>query len=154
MWSLTESLAQAISLCEWFVGFIFLLFNYTLLGNLSKNWWFFNWVILGFPSQIFNFNRKPADEDKDDDLSDSEDSVYSGLEDSGSDSEEEEGSDDDEEGGSDDDEEEGSDDNDDKVKCKQIRGVLTLCWSDCWLVAVKSVLSVLLQNITWILFHV
>ncbi|XP_014264973.3 ribosome biogenesis protein bop1 [Maylandia zebra] len=62
-------------------------------------------------NQIFNFNRKPADEDKDDDLSDSEDSVYSGLEDSGSDSEEEEGSDDDEE--------EGSDDNDDKMKEKK-----------------------------------
>lgn len=63
-------------------------------------------------NQIFNFNRKPADEDKDDDLSDSEDSVYSGLEDSGSDSEEEEGSDDD------DGEEE---DEDDKVKCKQMK---------------------------------
>ncbi|XP_065327437.1 ribosome biogenesis protein bop1 isoform X1 [Pelmatolapia mariae] len=63
-------------------------------------------------NQIFNFNRKPADEDKDDDLSDSEDSVYSGLEDSGSDSEEEEGSDDD------DGEEE---DDDDKVKCKQMK---------------------------------
>ncbi|XP_065327438.1 ribosome biogenesis protein bop1 isoform X2 [Pelmatolapia mariae] len=60
-------------------------------------------------NQIFNFNRKPADEDKDDDLSDSEDSVYSGLEDSGSDSEEEEGSDDD------DGEEE---DDDDKMKEK------------------------------------
>uniref|UniRef100_A0A3Q4HUE3 Ribosome biogenesis protein BOP1 n=1 Tax=Neolamprologus brichardi TaxID=32507 RepID=A0A3Q4HUE3_NEOBR len=69
-----------------------------------------------------------------DDLSDSEDSVYSGLEDSGSDSEEEEGSDDDEKEGSDDNEEEGSDDDekggsdddekegsdDDKVKCKQV----------------------------------
>ncbi|XP_031589417.1 ribosome biogenesis protein bop1 [Oreochromis aureus] len=59
-------------------------------------------------NQIFNFNRKPADEDKDDDLSDSEDSVYSGLEDSGSDAEGEEGSDEKEE---DDD-----DDDDDKMK--------------------------------------
>ncbi|CAI5661193.1 ribosome biogenesis protein bop1 [Oreochromis niloticus] len=56
-------------------------------------------------NQIFNFNRKPADEDKDDDLSDSEDSVYSGLEDSGSDAEGEEGS-----------EEEEEDDDDDKMK--------------------------------------
>lgn len=55
-------------------------------------------------NQIFNFNRKPADEDKDDDLSDSEDSVYSGLEDSGSDAEGEEGS------------EEEDDDDDDKMK--------------------------------------
>lgn len=54
-------------------------------------------------NQIFNFNRKPADEDKDDDLSDSEDSVYSGLEDSGSDAEGEEGS-------------EEEDDDDDKMK--------------------------------------
>lgn len=85
----------------------------------AKNWCFFHWVILGFPSQIFNFNRKPADEDKDDDLSDSEDSVYSGLEDSGSDSEEEEGSDDD------DGEEE---DEDDKVKCKQVSFNSVLVW--------------------------
>lgn len=92
----------------------------------AKNWWvFFNWVILGFPSQIFNFNRKSADEDKDDDLSDSEDSVYSGLEDSGSDSEEKEGSDDDEEEGSDDDEE---DNDDDKVKCKQVSFNSVLVW--------------------------
>ncbi|KAL3983454.1 nuclease HARBI1 [Sarotherodon galilaeus] len=62
-------------------------------------------------NQIFNFNRKPADEDKDDDLSDSEDSVYSGLEDSGSDAEGEEGSDDDEE-------EEEEEDDDDKMKEK------------------------------------
>uniref|UniRef100_UPI0037E89923 ribosome biogenesis protein bop1 n=1 Tax=Semicossyphus pulcher TaxID=241346 RepID=UPI0037E89923 len=41
------------------------------------------------PNEIFSFN-KPADEDEDEDLSDSEDSVYSGLEDSGSDSEEDE----------------------------------------------------------------
>ncbi|KAM9737364.1 ribosome biogenesis protein bop1 [Menidia menidia] len=39
--------------------------------------------------QLINFNNKPAEKDEDDeDLSDSEDSVYSGLEDSGSDSEE------------------------------------------------------------------
>uniref|UniRef100_A0A8P4K614 Ribosome biogenesis protein BOP1 n=1 Tax=Dicentrarchus labrax TaxID=13489 RepID=A0A8P4K614_DICLA len=57
---------------------------------------------LTFP-QIFNFNKKPAEEEEeeeDEDLSDSEDSVFSGLEDSGSDSEdeEEEGSNDKEDG--------------------------------------------------------
>lgn len=97
---------------------------------------FFNCVsvILGFPSQIFNFNRKPADEDKDDDLSDSEDSVYSGLEDSGSDAEGEEGS-----------EEEEEDDDDDKVQCQQL-SFNCICLTADWLLL--SVLSVLLQNIT------
>ncbi|XP_038133061.1 ribosome biogenesis protein bop1 [Cyprinodon tularosa] len=52
--------------------------------------------------QLFHLNKKEDDEGVDEDLSDSEDSVYSGLEDSGSDSEEEE----DEEGLDDDDEEE------------------------------------------------
>ncbi|KAM4540128.1 ribosome biogenesis protein bop1 [Odontesthes bonariensis] len=55
--------------------------------------------------QLLNFNSKPAEKDEDDeDLSDSEDSVFSGLEDSGSDSEEEEGED----------VEKGSDDDDDE----------------------------------------
>ncbi|XP_069372672.1 ribosome biogenesis protein bop1 isoform X2 [Paralichthys olivaceus] len=49
-------------------------------------------------TDIFNLKNKPAEEEEDEDLSDSEDSVYSGLEDSGSDS--------------DDDEEEGPDDED------------------------------------------
>uniref|UniRef100_A0A1A8NA56 Ribosome biogenesis protein BOP1 n=1 Tax=Nothobranchius rachovii TaxID=451742 RepID=A0A1A8NA56_9TELE len=56
--------------------------------------------------QPFSLNDKPFKEDEDDDdLSDSVDSVYSGLEDSGSDSEEEEGKD----------EEEGSDEDDDEI---------------------------------------
>ncbi|XP_022061400.2 ribosome biogenesis protein bop1 [Acanthochromis polyacanthus] len=56
--------------------------------------------------QVFNFN-KPADKgDDDEDLSDSEDSVYSGLEDSGSDSEERE------EGSHDDDDEDDDDEDD------------------------------------------
>lgn len=56
--------------------------------------------------QIFNFNRTPAEEEEDD-LSDSEDSVYSGLEDSGSDSEDEEDKEEDGADDDDDDEEEG-----------------------------------------------
>ncbi|XP_070701976.1 ribosome biogenesis protein bop1 isoform X2 [Pempheris klunzingeri] len=52
--------------------------------------------------QIFSFSSKPAEEE-DEDLSDSEDSVYSGLEDSGSDSEDDEENDEQEVEGSDDD---------------------------------------------------
>ncbi|XP_074469063.1 ribosome biogenesis protein bop1 isoform X1 [Sebastes fasciatus] len=61
--------------------------------------------------EVFNFSNKSTVEEKEDDLSDSEDSVFSGLEDSGSDSADDE---DDEEDGSDDDDEEDKDDDDDE----------------------------------------
>lgn len=71
--------------------------------------------------QIFSFNQKPAeDEDNDEeDLSDSSDSVFSGLEDSGSDS------DDDEE-----EEEQGSDD-EDGVKADSKQGEQVRLSLDC-----------------------
>lgn len=54
-----------------------------------------------FAPQLFNLNNKSLEEG--DDLSDSEESVYSGLQDSGSDSDEKE--EEEEEGGSDDEDE-------------------------------------------------
>uniref|UniRef100_A0A7N8XDP2 Ribosome biogenesis protein BOP1 n=1 Tax=Mastacembelus armatus TaxID=205130 RepID=A0A7N8XDP2_9TELE len=69
-----------------------------------------------FHLQIFVFNSKPAVEElEDEDLSDSEDSVYSGLEDSGSDSE--------------DDEEQGSHE-DDNVEAESVRSQIEFDLSD------------------------
>lgn len=72
--------------------------------------------------QIFNFNQKPSEEEQDEDLSDSEDSVYSGLEDSGSDSEGDDNEEEEDERGSDDDDD---DDEEDglKVEPKQTEQV-------------------------------
>ncbi|XP_008329052.1 ribosome biogenesis protein bop1 [Cynoglossus semilaevis] len=72
--------------------------------------------------QIFNFNNnnKAADEDGgDEDLTDSEESVFSGLEDSGSDSEDEEEGEDEESVEDDDDDDE--EDEDESVKTEQVQ---------------------------------
>lgn len=74
-----------------------------------------------FLPQIFNFKQKPAEEDnEDEDLSDSEDSVYSGLEDSGSDSEEDE---EEEEEGSEEHDDNDDNDNDLKAEPRQVKQV-------------------------------
>uniref|UniRef100_A0A3P8WPE3 Ribosome biogenesis protein BOP1 n=1 Tax=Cynoglossus semilaevis TaxID=244447 RepID=A0A3P8WPE3_CYNSE len=73
-------------------------------------------------TQIFNFNNnnKAADEDGgDEDLTDSEESVFSGLEDSGSDSEDEEEGEDEESVEDDDDDDE--EDEDESVKTEQVQ---------------------------------
>lgn len=75
-------------------------------------------------TQIFNFNNnnKAADEDGgDEDLTDSEESVFSGLEDSGSDSEDEEEGEDEESVEDDDDDDE--EDEDESVKTEQVQQV-------------------------------
>lgn len=85
-----------------------------------------------FLPQIFNFKQKPAGEDtEDEDLSDSEDSVYSGLEDSGSDSEEDEEEEERSEEHDDGDDDDDNDDNDSdlKVEPRRIKQVQShLCW--------------------------
>lgn len=76
-------------------------------------------------TQIFNFNNnnKAADEDGgDEDLTDSEESVFSGLEDSGSDSEDEEEGED-EESVEDDDDDDDEEDEDESVKTEQVQQV-------------------------------
>lgn len=83
-----------------------------------------------FLPQIFNFKQKPAEEDnEDEDLSDSEDSVYSGLEDSGSDSDEDEEEEEGSEEHDDDDDDDDNNDNDLMVEPRQIKQVQShLCW--------------------------
>ncbi|XP_041823120.1 ribosome biogenesis protein bop1 isoform X2 [Melanotaenia boesemani] len=64
------------------------------------------------------FSNKPAEKGEDDDLSDSEDSVYSGLEDSGSDSEDEE-EEEKEEGSLDDDDDDDDNDGESQIAVKK-----------------------------------